>query len=188
MIPFRQRGMYQAAQNVLHGFGSICGASLGGIIADSIGWRYCFLLQVPVSLLALAVGYFVVKNQDGVASDFDAKLHHTIWNMVDMSGAVLLILSLSTQLVGLSVGGNELPWSNPWVILCLTGSVVLFGAFLVVEKTTKAMPVLPLRMLYGIRPLATQIANLCVGMAAYAVRTSFRSLLPFMLTCGSSCS
>ncbi|OBT85039.1 hypothetical protein VE02_07158 [Pseudogymnoascus sp. 03VT05] len=62
MIPFRERGMYQACQNVLHGFGSICGASLGGVIADTIGRRWCFMCQVPVSAFACIVGYFVVKD------------------------------------------------------------------------------------------------------------------------------
>jgi MFS family permease len=46
MIPFRKRGMYQALQNSMFGFGAICGASFGGSIADSIGWyvyaRYIF--------------------------------------------------------------------------------------------------------------------------------------------------
>lgn len=38
MIPFKKRGMYQALQNSMFGFGAICGASFGGSIADSIGW------------------------------------------------------------------------------------------------------------------------------------------------------
>lgn len=168
MIPFRKRGMYQAAQNVLHGFGSICGASLGGAIADSIGWRWCFLMQVPVSLLALFVGYLVIRNQEH-AQGSSSESEKSVWALVDMSGSVLLILGLSAQLVGLSLGGNELPWNNVWVILCLVGSVVLLAAFLVVEATTGAMPVLPLRLLRGVKPLATQLANVCVGMAAYAV-------------------
>jgi MFS family permease len=45
MIPFRKRGMYQALQNSMFGFGAICGASFGGAIADSIGW-YARLLAV----------------------------------------------------------------------------------------------------------------------------------------------
>lgn len=44
MIPFRKRGMYQAMQNGIFGFGAICGASFGGSIADTIGWRWCFIL------------------------------------------------------------------------------------------------------------------------------------------------
>jgi MFS family permease len=40
MIPFKRRGMYQALQNGMFGFGAICGASFGGSIADHIGWRW----------------------------------------------------------------------------------------------------------------------------------------------------
>ena len=65
MIPFRRRGMYQALQNGIWGLGAICGASFGGAIADTISWRWCFLLQVPISAMALIVGYLAVKNQPG---------------------------------------------------------------------------------------------------------------------------
>ncbi|KAF2101154.1 MFS general substrate transporter [Rhizodiscina lignyota] len=169
LIPFRKRGAYQAVQNVLFGFGSICGASVGGAIADTIGWRWCFLLQVPISLLALGIGHVAIKspeNLTGVAPDGDQK--RSVWGKLDIAGATLLILSLSSQLVALSLGGNELPWSSPWVISTLVGSVVLLALFLVVEAKTKAMPVIPLRMLHGKQPVATQLANVFFGMAAYA--------------------
>ncbi|KAL2870900.1 MDR family MFS transporter [Aspergillus lucknowensis] len=167
MIPFQRRGMYQAAQNVLHGFGSICGASLGGSIANTIGWRWCFLLQVPVSIFALFVGRVVIPRRERPASE-EVGLKVSVWKQVDLTGALLLILGLSVQLVGLSLGGNELPWSNIWVITSLVGSVVLLGLFLLVEAKTSAIPVIPLRMLQGVLPVSTQIANICVGMAAYA--------------------
>ncbi|KAL3456149.1 major facilitator superfamily domain-containing protein [Aspergillus heterothallicus] len=165
MIPFQRRGMYQAAQNVLHGFGSICGASLGGSIANTIGWRWCFLLQVPVSIFALIVGRIVIPKRQRPATD-EAKT--SVWKQVDLMGALLLILGLSVQLVGLSLGGNELPWGNIWVVSSLVGSVVLLGLFFLVEAKTSAIPVIPLRMLQGVLPVSTQIANICVGMAAYA--------------------
>ncbi|KAL3474609.1 major facilitator superfamily domain-containing protein [Aspergillus californicus] len=165
MIPFQRRGMYQAAQNVLHGFGSICGASLGGAIANTIGWRWCFLLQVPVSIFALIVGRIVIPKP---AQQAIPQNKTSVWKQVDLTGALLLILGLSVQLVGLSLGGNELPWTNPWVIASLVGSVVLLAAFLLVEARTSAIPVIPLRMLQGTLPISTQIANICVGMAAYA--------------------
>ena len=167
MIPFRKRGMYQALQNGIYGFGAIAGASFGGSIADHIGWRWCFLLQVPVSVLALAVGYFVIKNPAitfSVGDDFGA-----VWKKVDVSGSLLLVAAVSVQLVGLSLGGNELPWSSPWVIVILVISVVLFALFFWVEANTSAIPVIPLRLLKGRLPVATQLTNLCAGMAAYGV-------------------
>ncbi|KAL1986676.1 hypothetical protein VTN96DRAFT_5881 [Rasamsonia emersonii] len=178
IIPFRHRGMYQAAQNGLHGFGSICGASLGGVIADSVGWRWCFLLQVPISVFALVVGYFVIQ-LPGHADHADSRGLRGVWQQVDLSGALLLVLGLSIQLVGLSLGGNELPWDNVWVITSLVASVVLLSLFVVVEAFTSAVPVIPLRMLRGVLPVCTQIANVCVGMAAYAVRLFPNLVWPF---------
>ncbi|RAK94037.1 MFS drug transporter, partial [Aspergillus costaricaensis CBS 115574] len=168
LIPFRRRGMYQAVQNVLHGFGSICGASFGGTIVDSVGWRWCFLLQVPVGFLALVTGHLVLNlpTQDKFASE--GRSFRTIWKYVDLSGACALIVGLSTQLVGLSLGGNELPWSNVWVILSFVASLVSLGLFVLIEARTTAIPLIPPRMLKGVLPVATQIANVCVGMAAYA--------------------
>jgi MFS family permease len=114
MIPFERRRMYQAPQNALLGFGSICGASFGGALADTIGWRRCFLLQVPIAFAALMVGYLVVKNPDEV--EFSRRI---LWQRIDLSGALLLVFALCLHLLGLSLGGNELPWSNVLVILSL---------------------------------------------------------------------
>jgi MFS family permease len=160
--------MYQVVQNVSYGFGAICGASFGGSIVDTIGWRWCFLIQVPVSAAALVLGYYVLQ--------FPAKEHASgqqsqgIWQQIDLLGSLLLVLALASQLVGLSLGGNELPWTNIWVILSLVASVVFLVAFFAVEATTTAAPLIPLKMLQGLHPVSTQIANVCVGMAAYAVR------------------
>lgn len=170
MIPLQNRGMYQAAQNTAWGIGSICGASLGGLIADSIGWRYCFYLQVPVSVVALIVGALVIVNPPNHVSAAEST-GQTLWKKVDFSGSLLLILGLSLQLLGLSLGGNELPWSSAWVIMSLVGSCVLLILFFVVEARTSALPIIPLRMLRGRLPLSVQLANVCVGMAAYAVST-----------------
>ncbi|KAI5923502.1 major facilitator superfamily domain-containing protein [Camillea tinctor] len=166
MIPFRKRGMYQALQNGMFGFGAVCGASFGGSIADNIGWRWCFLLQVPVSIIALILGWIVVKNQQ---NDLVGRSSFgETWKRVDFSGALLLVVAISTQLIGLSLGGNELPWDSPWVIGSLVGSFILLGLFLLVEAKTSAIPIIPLRLLRGKLPMTIQLANVCAGLSAYA--------------------
>ncbi|KFH41987.1 putative transporter-like protein [Hapsidospora chrysogenum ATCC 11550] len=167
MIPFRRRGMYQALQNGLWGLGAISGASFGGAIADQVGWRWCFLLQVPISITALIIGFLAVKNQPGGGIQLGQAMGAAVWKRVDFTGAFVLVVAVSVQLVGLSLGGNELPWGSPWVIGSLAGSVILLALFLVVEATTTAIPIIPLRMLRGRLPIATQIANVCAGLSAY---------------------
>ncbi|KAK4138388.1 MFS general substrate transporter [Trichocladium antarcticum] len=166
MIPFKKRGMYQALQNGMFGFGAVCGASFGGSIADSIGWRWCFHLQVPISIFALFVGAMVIKNPEG-GFGLGRSFQDT-WAKVDFAGALLLVVAISAQLVGLSLGGNELPWSSPWVVGSLFGSTLLFGVFFVVEAKTRAIPIIPLRLLHGKLPGLIQCCNICVGLSAYA--------------------
>ncbi|CAK7212151.1 hypothetical protein SBRCBS47491_001375 [Sporothrix bragantina] len=186
MIPFRRRGMYQAMQNGVYGFGAICGASFGGTITDSIGWRWCFAAQVPVSVAVFVLGMRVVTDPAHMHVEETSRSlgrfasARRTWSRIDVTGALLLVVGVSVQLVGLSLGGNELPWSSPWVWLCLVGSVVLLALFVFVEgrrelernKNTdgqpRVAPIIPLRMLRGRLPLATQAANVCVGFAAYA--------------------
>jgi len=177
--------MYQAIQNVSYGFGAICGASFGGSIVDSIGWRWCFLLQVPVSLFALGMGYVVLKFPARDTQSPDGR-PQGIWHQIDLLGAFLLILALSAQLVGLSLGGNILPWTDFWVITPLIGSVILLAAFVAVEATTTAVPLIPLKMLRGTLPVSTQIANVGVGMAAYAVSTPVSALSTQLMQCSTS--
>ena len=167
IIPLRNRGMYQAVQNGLHGFGAVCGASMGGVIADTIGWRWCFLCQVPISLAGLIVAYFVIENpplqEGGEGSQF-------VWRQIDLSGAVLLVLGLSVQLAAFSLGGNQYPWSDSRVIFCLVCSVVILAIFGLVELRTRALPVMPMYMLKGKAVISNMISNVLVGMSSYAVR------------------
>lgn len=168
MIPFKRRGMYQALQNTVYGFGAVSGASFGGLIADTIGWRWCFLIQVPISTLGFAVGWFVVSDQERVGESENGGFKE-MWDKVDFAGAFVLVIALSMQLLALSLGGNELPWSNGWVIGSLVGSFVLLGVFVWIEGSTSAIPIIPLRMLSGRLSVSVQLANLCAGLAAYGV-------------------
>jgi MFS family permease len=170
MIPFKQRGLYQAGQNVLHGFGCISGASLGGIIADTIGWRWCFLSQVPISLLALLVGKYVIKDPERPAVHNEAALkRNTIWAKIDFRGSVLLVLGLSTQLAGFSLGGNKFAWSDERVIACFVASAILLVGFIISEMRTTAIPIMPTNMLKGQLAISNLVTNVGVGMAAYSV-------------------
>jgi MFS family permease len=174
IIPLQHRGMYQAVQNGLLGFGAICGASLGGVIADSVGWRWCFLCQVPVSMAGLVVGYCVIKNPPPheTVLGTEASGQMSVWRRIDFLGAVLLVLGLSSQLTALSLGGNQYPWTNIRVIVSFVVSVVILIVFVWVEWRTKALPVLPLSMLRGRVVISNMVSNVLVGMSAFAVSIS----------------
>lgn len=169
MMPFSQRGLYQAIQNVLYGLGTVLGASLGGMIVDSVGWRWCFLSQVPVSIFALIIGHRVLAAPEHVPQDS----FRTALACIDFSGALLLVGGLAAQLLGLSLGGNENPWTSLPVVGSILASIFLLSIFVVVEMNTggRKLPIIPLWMLEGWQPFVVQMTNLFVGISSYAVGT-----------------
>ena len=172
--------MYQAAQNVLHGLGAISGASMGGLITDLVGWRFCFLLQVPISAIALLVGSKFTPDQtvspqivqsglEAGAKDLGPSESMSKWKQIDLSGAVLLVTGLSIQLASLSMGGVELPWSHPVIVVALCMAAGILGLFFYVEKTTSAIPIMPMRLLLNPKTIGVLIANILLGLGAYGV-------------------
>ncbi|KAK0721894.1 major facilitator superfamily domain-containing protein [Lasiosphaeria miniovina] len=146
------------------GGGLITMACLGGVIVDGIGWRWCFLSQVPISIFALVVGYCILSGSEH-ATGHQLRV---VLGRLDFAGALILVGALVTQLLGLSLGGNDYPWNSEVVIGALALSVLLLAAYLLVEAKTEAMPIIPLHMLHGWQPAAVQLTNVFVGMSSYA--------------------
>lgn len=158
-VPFQRRGLYQAANNVWFGVGSALGASLGGVIAQAIGWRYVFLLQVPISLTAVLGGFFLIKDPEVMPLPRGAS--------VDVLGATSLVLAVSSLLLALSMGGNEIDWSSSSSIGLVSSALAFFALFFWIESRAEA-PILPSRMLIGSRLAFSNImTNFFSGMSIY---------------------
>lgn len=53
LIPLKQRGVYQGLGNLVYAAGAAIGGPLGGLLGDTIGWKWAFLIQsgLPSSIL-----------------------------------------------------------------------------------------------------------------------------------------
>ncbi|KAM7198156.1 major facilitator superfamily transporter [Rhypophila sp. PSN 637] len=153
LVPIENRGTFQSWVNVVFGVGSMSGAALGGLMADCLGWRWEFGVQVPLLLAGLGVAAWTIPGGLGLDGDdiYLKKRGRGIMGLreamrgFDYAGSVLLSLSITFLILGLSLGGNVLPWSDPYVISSLACFAVFFPLFLHVE--TKAVkPIMPLRL------------------------------------------
>ena len=154
----------------MNGLGAISGASFGGAIADLVGWRFCFLLQVPISVGAIICGCLAINNHPVRTSSTPSAKVGSVWKQVDITGSFLLVLGLGSQLGALSLGGNEYAWTAWPVITMFVASVVLLAVFGLVECRTKAVPIIPMRLFRGVASLSLIVCNTCLGLAAYGVR------------------
>jgi MFS family permease len=140
LVPLRKRGVWQGIGNICYGAGSGLGGVFGGLINDSLGWRWAFLIQVPLLAISCVLVLWKVKVPPKEANE--AKLRQ-----VDFLGAITLVATLVLLLLGLNAGGNQVAWTHPLVLTSLPLSAVSLGVFVYIEANVAAKPVIPVRLL-----------------------------------------
>jgi len=118
-------------------WGAVTGASLavgpfvGGLVVDGLGWRWIFLVNLPIGILLIGATLAWVQESREEAR-----------RRPDFAGIILLAVACLIGVFGL-IRGNEDGWSSAPIILALVASVVLVFVFLLVERRSPE-PILPL--------------------------------------------
>lgn len=63
IIPLRERGTWQGYMNIIYATGAGIGAPLGGLLSDSIGWRWAFLAQGPACAIVRSTLIPLISSQ-----------------------------------------------------------------------------------------------------------------------------
>ncbi|KJZ73337.1 hypothetical protein HIM_07341 [Hirsutella minnesotensis 3608] len=160
IVPLRDRGMWQGYINVIFAAGTSTGAPLGGLAADSLGWRWSFMVQTPLCVVAWIAVYFVLDLPPTSHEHWLTKLRR-----IDFLGALTLVLAVVALLVGLDSGSN-FGWSHLITIVSLSLTLPLFAVFIIVETKVATNPFAPGRIIFNPNIFACYLANF-FGTAAY---------------------
>ncbi|GAB7357169.1 hypothetical protein MBLNU459_g8160t1 [Dothideomycetes sp. NU459] len=152
-VPLRERGKWQGYVNIIFATGAGTGAPLGGIFADSIGWRWAFLGQAPLCLVAFIVVGLVLHLPKREQDHWKAKLKR-----IDFLGAVILICAVFTLLLALDRGSN-VSWRATVTIVSISVSIPLFALFLFVEMKVAAEPFAPGHIIFSRSLFACYLCN-----------------------------
>jgi EmrB/QacA subfamily drug resistance transporter len=155
---------------VCAGGGSI-GVLLGGLLTGTLGWPSIFLVNLPIGLAVVALGWRLLPAGDGTAG-----------GRLDLAGAATVTASLMLGVYAI-VGGNEAGWGSVRTLSLLGLAVLLLALFLWIEARV-ATPLMPLS-LFALRNVA--VANV-VGVlwAAAMFAWFFISALYMQLVLGYS--
>jgi EmrB/QacA subfamily drug resistance transporter len=164
----RERGKWQAVNNVGFATASAIGPSIGGVLSDNASWRWIFLINVPICLVTLAVVQYGLR-QPG-------RTHGAPRPAIDWAGAVWSIVAVVAILLALTWGGREYAWSSPQVLAMFVATVVAARLLWRAERRA-ADPLIPAGILRGrVAPFA------CAGsFAAFFVWFSMILLAPLRL-------
>ncbi|KAG7126982.1 Vacuolar membrane amino acid uptake transporter fnx2 like protein [Verticillium longisporum] len=153
IVPLRDRGIWQGYINIIFAAGTSTGAPLGGLLADSIGWRWSFLGQVPICAAAFIAVYFVLDLPRTDHSHWRAKIAR-----IDFLGAATLVSAVIALLVGLDAGSNQ-GWGHPLTLTTLALTPVLFAAFIGVEMRIASHPFAPGHIIFDRSLFACYLTN-----------------------------
>ncbi|KIW17915.1 hypothetical protein PV08_05110 [Exophiala spinifera] len=174
LVPIRQVASWRAFVNILSTLGRSIGAPLGGWLADRVGWRFSFIGQAPLMLVAMVCVWFIVPSD---VSSKEESLHtgdqeresrqlslRERLGRLDFLGALVLGLLILSLLLPLEVGGVNISWRHPAIPTLILSSVILLGLFIGIEKRWAKDPVLPLEIfsnkyaVYSFGIMALQVA------------------------------
>ncbi|KAJ4864796.1 major facilitator superfamily domain-containing protein [Trichoderma breve] len=144
LVPIECRGNYQSYVNMSFGTGAALGAALGGAMAEALGWRWEFGVQIPPLLLCIAVVVLVIPDDIGLKGP--RKGFREALGEFDFKGSALLTVSTTSAILGLNFGGNIYPWTHPLVIASLSIAAISFPTFLWIESRVH-LPIMPLRLI-----------------------------------------
>ncbi len=107
------------------GFGNCIGPTLGGALTDLASWRWIFLLNLPVSALAVLVTWRVVARDrpDGARA------------RIDYAGILALSIGLFALLLSLDQG-VDVGWTHPRILGLFAVSAAGLAAFAIIERRT----------------------------------------------------
>ncbi len=157
----RERAKYQGYFLAVFGTSSVLGPVVGGFFAgaDSIlgftGWRWVFLVNVPIGLLAL----YVVNRT--------LNIHHIPRDhRIDYWGAAALVVGL-VPLLTVAEQGRTWGWDSGRSIACYVIGLIGVVAFVLAERMMGDEALIPLRLFRERTVVVSTVANVVIGAAMF---------------------
>jgi EmrB/QacA subfamily drug resistance transporter len=141
-----------ACYGVVLGIASACGQVIGGLLIKAdvfgLGWRTCFLVNLPVGLIALLLSPALVPESRAASG-----------NRLDLVGAAMVTLGIASLLLPL-IEGRARGWPA-WTWLCFVATAALSTSFVVHQRRRAGRGVAPL-----VDPALFQVRGFGTGLLA----------------------
>ncbi|HEU5141642.1 MAG TPA: MFS transporter [Solirubrobacterales bacterium] len=114
------------------GLGNALGPLIGGVLTDLLSWRWVFFVNVPISVVAVVITYYLVKIDEPDSGR----------QRIDYAGIAALSIGLVSLLVALDQV-DDWGWGDPKTIGLLALSALLVISFLPIERRAGASALIP---------------------------------------------
>ncbi|MEU7552196.1 MFS transporter [Streptomyces sp. NPDC044571] len=152
-FPAEKLNMAIGIWGMVIGASTAAGPIVGGLLVENASWQSVFFINVPVGVVALAFGLFILLDHraDNAPRSFD------LLGVVLLSGAMF-------SLVWALIKASEWGWGDPLTLVFLGVSLLCFAAFAVWESKV-AEPLIPLGLF---RSLPLSAGTVLMVLMAFA--------------------
>ncbi|MCP8858389.1 MFS transporter [Latilactobacillus fuchuensis] len=164
VFPIKERGRALGLTGSFVALGSIAGPGIGGLILSHFSWGYIFWINVPIGILTIIFGQFVLPKDI-------IKTHEKI-DYFGFAGFALLIVSL---FLGVFIG-QQVGFTQPGVLALFALAIISAAAFVWIENNVEK-PLLSFRLFKNID---FSLSLLCAFLI-FIVTFFFNVIAPFYL-------
>jgi EmrB/QacA subfamily drug resistance transporter len=154
----RDRGTAYGMWGAVSGAAAAVGPIIGGLLTEAASWRWIFFVNLPISVLAIALCVFVLKD-----------VHAPTGARVDLPGMITFTGAAGFATYAL-IRANEHGWANTTTYLLFAASAVLLAAFLAVQARSRHA-MFDLALLRNRSFVGVLVAGILLTFAAFSAFT-----------------
>ena len=143
--PLRRRPTFTGLWGAVEGTTVLAGPIIGGAITQTIGWRWCFYISLPLGGATLLLTFFCFserpKTDDVAKLSFKDKVVQ-----LDFISTLVLVPSLTCLVLAFSWAGTKYPWRSGTIIGLMITFGVLAAGFIYNQFRLGEAAVLPIRI------------------------------------------
>lgn len=164
VFPSQERARAMGYWSMVVAGGPVLGVVAGGPIVEALSWRWVFVGQIPLGVLAFLAAWFVLPASSTSRPEHGGpRRTEGLWSAFDLPGALLLASGVTGVLLALnraSVWG----WTSPWVLGGFgLGSLLVVG--FVKQEARAAHPLISLTYLRDRNVAAPALTQMLANFA-----------------------
>ncbi|WIM94386.1 MDR family MFS transporter [Actinoplanes oblitus] len=158
MVSPREMGRYAGLFSAVFGAATIVAPLAGGLLVDTswLGWRWCFFLGVPLSIIA---GVMLQRTMHLPVTRRPVR--------IDWLGAALIVGGVCTLLIWSTLAGDKYAWASWQTAALVSGGVLLLVLAWFVESRA-AEPIIPPSIFRNRTVAFATLATAVVGVVMFA--------------------